>query len=167
MLNATAKFAASINFVHLPRWLTLCGPSGIGKTHLARAAWKQFMEWNRFEVGLDRYNNHIFGNTGAFKSWRKVCAGARDGGFGEIEDMGKEWFLVLDDIGAERDKTGFTTELLDRVLSERRHKWTLITTNLPLEEIANRMDRRIADRMLREGNEVIESNTTSYVHRER
>lgn len=161
MLEATARFAASINYVP-PYWLTLAGTSGIGKTHLCKAVMRQFMEQNRFEVKLDRLEQRIYGNTGTFCDWRKFCADVRSGSFGLMEDLISEWFVVLDDIGTEHDPNGFIASALERVIAGRKGKWTLITCNLSLQQIAERLDTRIASRMLRDNGEVLEINATDY-----
>jgi DNA replication protein DnaC len=57
----------------------------------------------------------------------------------------------IDDIGAEGDryKNNVGTELLRRLLEERRDRYTMITTNVPADMWATRWDARVADRLLR------------------
>jgi DNA replication protein DnaC len=162
LLEETTRFAASLNFTQ-PYWLTLIGDSGIGKTHLARAVWKQFMTENRFETKFNKLENRIYGNTGMWCSWRRACAEFRDGSYGYIEDLSNEWFVIIDDLGAEQDTTGFIASATDRILAGRKGKWTMITSNLFLKEIADRIDTRIASRMLRDGGVVIESKASDYL----
>lgn len=161
LLEAAAKFAASLNYTE-PYWLTLIGESGIGKTHLAKAVWRQFMAENRFELQWSKAEQKTYGNTGQWCNWRKACAEFRDGAYGYIEDLCDEWFVVIDDLGAERDTTGFIASATDRILAGRKGKWTMITTNLTLKEIADRIDTRIASRMLRDGGVVVESRAGDY-----
>lgn len=74
----------------------------------------------------------------------------------KFKEMAKWPVLFLDDIGAERDHTGFSSDQLNSILGQRVGKWTIITSNLPLHKIAE-IDVRISDRMVREkGNELIE-----------
>jgi len=155
-LDGAATFAASINYVSPPHWLTLSGESGTGKTTLARAIYRQFMDQNRFEIQFDKSRNRIVGNTAMFVDWRKLCDSLRGGAYELLEDICEEWFVILDDLGAERDTTGFIASATDRILNSRLGKWTLLTTNLPLSEIAERIDPRVASRMLRDNNVVIE-----------
>lgn len=174
MLDAASKFAASVNYVHPPYWLTISGKSGIGKTHIAKAIHRQFMEQNRFEPSRaepirgaqwfsDRENNRILGNTDWFCDWRKFADDIRSGGYERlIEDACKEWFVIIDDFGAERDPSGFVASAADRILNGRRDKWTLITTNLSLKDIGERMDVRIASRLIRDRNEFVEVEATDY-----
>ena len=154
-LEGAAAFAASVNFTP-PYWLSLCGKSGTGKTLLARAVYRQFMDQNRFELSFDRARNRIQGNTAMFVDWRKFCDQIRGGAYELIEDVCDEWLVVIDDLGAERDTTGFIAAATDRILNSRRGKWTLITTNLPLSEIGDRIDPRVASRMIRGSNQVVE-----------
>lgn len=161
MFEAAQVFAASINYTE-PYWLTLTGKSGIGKTHLARAVWKQWMDQNRFEVKFDKARNRIYGNTGSYINWRELCSQLRSGDYDWIETLCREDFVILDDIGSERDPTGFIASNTDILLNGRLRKWTMITTNLSLKEIADKMDTRIASRMLRDGSVVVECKALDY-----
>ena len=161
MFEAAAHFAASLNFTQ-PYWLTLAGASGIGKTMLARAVYKQFMDQNRFEVKFDPARNHITGNTATFCNWRKFCDDVRSGSFGVVDDLCSDWFVILDDIGSEHDPSGFIASTLDRIINQRQGKWTLITTNLFLDQVAARLDQRVASRLLRNGGVVIECQAADY-----
>lgn len=164
MYSAAATFAASLNFTK-PYWLLLAGATGTGKTHLAHKVWKQFMDQNRFELKLDAANNRIVGNTAMWLDWRRFCKDLRSGGFDAIDDVIKEWFVVIDDVGASRDPSGFVTDVLDQIVAGREGKWTMITSNLTLRDMAIVLDVRIADRMLRHGGVVVEVNTVSYNQR--
>jgi len=164
MLDAATRFAASVNYIHPPYWLTICGDSGIGKTHIARAVHRQFMNTNRFEPKCaDHERNRVVGNTEWFCDWRKFADDIRSGGYERlVEDACDEWFVVVDDFGAERDPSGFIASAADRIMNARRDKWTLITTNLSLKNISERMDVRIASRLVRDRNEVVEVEAQDY-----
>lgn len=161
-MDSTARFAASINFT-APRWLTLAGSSGVGKTHLARAVYRQFMEQNRFELKYDATRGRIYGNTAIYCDWRSACK--QFAVFDLQDDLINEWFVVLDDIATENDRKGDVTAALERIIAGRKNKWTLITCNLSLQQIAERLDTRIASRMLRDNGEVIEVNVMDYALR--
>ena len=67
-----------------------------------------------------------------------------------------DWFVALDDIGAER-ASDFSVSKLDQIIDARLGKWTVITCNFTREQIAEHMDVRIASRLGR-GNNVIVDN---------
>lgn len=131
-----------------PHWLTLSGVSGCGKTMLAKEAYKFAVKY--FEVSKDA----------------KGFTNVRDIYFNKILDMADEWkggiwrnqfdedawLLVIDDLGVERDTTGFIKDRLFTLLEKRLNKWTLITTNLKLKTIQDSYDVRIASRIIRDGN---------------
>lgn len=166
MLDATARFAASVNYTNA-YWLTLSGQSGIGKTHLSKAVLQQFLDQNRFERFPDYEHNRIVGNTEWYCDWRKFADDIRSGSYERlVEDACDEWFVIIDDFGAERDPSGFVAAAADRILNGRRDKWTLITTNLSLKDIGERMDVRIASRLIRDRNEFVEVEAQDYALKE-
>lgn len=171
MYQAAWQYAADLNIKREPYWLVLLGNSGVGKTHLARELYRHFMDYSRFELSVDPEHNRITGNTGQFVDWRKFCGDLRGGSFGRIDDIEDDWFVVLDDVGSEHDPNGFIASALDRIINSRSQlgkvKWTVITCNLTLEQVAERMDTRIADRMMRNHSVVIQSDLDSWTIKER
>lgn len=162
LLKAVASFACDINATR-PYWLSVIGESGIGKSHLAKAVYKTFVETTSFDLDYDPIDNRIFGNRGQFVDWRELCSTVRSGGgWGWVEDICTDDFAVLDDIGVEHDPSGFIASITDRIINARMGKWTFITCNLPLSEIASKLDVRIASRMVRDGNKVIESTAKDF-----
>jgi len=123
---------------------------------LSRAIYRQFMEQNRFELQLDVERQRIVGNTVMFVDWRKFCDNIRGGAYELVDDICGEWFVIIDDLGSERDTTGFIASATDRIINSRRGKWTLITTNLSLQSIGERIDPRVSSRMIRDDNQVVE-----------
>jgi len=145
-----------------PRWLTLLGPSGTGKTYLARMIYR--IARNNL-MGYEGRDGWPHTRLMRWINWRKFCDLIRGGDYTRTEFVIDPWMAVLDDIGAEYDPSGFLTSKLDRVINERLRKWTVVTCNLSLEEISSKLDRRIASRMIRDGNKVIEVNATDFALR--
>jgi DNA replication protein DnaC len=92
---------------------------------------------------------------GGFIGWRKVVDHLRDGDYGIIDAVCNDWFVVLDDIGAER-ASDFSVSKLDQVVDARLGKWTVVTCNFSREEIAEHMDVRIASRLGRGKNVIVD-----------
>jgi DNA replication protein DnaC len=139
-----------------PRWLTLAGPSQRGKTHCAKALWREVKarcEWNP----------HWVNYTPRLIYWPKFVDDMRSGDrFEEFRDMQRWPFLVLDDCGAERDPNGFATEKLNTLLGCRTGRWTIITTNL-LPEDWSKIEPRILSRMARDGSQLVSLTFPAYV----
>lgn len=140
-----------------PFWLSIIGKSGTGKTHCAARLWSLSDKLSWVE---SRYIPRLVYWPAFVESLRvRINEG---GHLAELLDMGKWPLLVLDDIGAERDTTGFASEKLNMLLSMRVGRWTVVTSNLDMEAIAQ-IDRRIASRIVREhGNLFIEMTTRDY-----
>lgn len=139
-------------------WITLMGASGTGKTHCAGRLYR----WahKRCPRQYDPYEIQ-FSESRVY--WPGFIEQLRNGdGYDQLIDM-RQWpVLFLDDIGAERDTTGYAAERLNTLLGTRVGKWTIITSNLNLEQLA-KIDGRISDRIIREpGNVFIELDTVSY-----
>ncbi|HYE29941.1 MAG TPA: DnaA/Hda family protein [Methylomirabilota bacterium] len=146
-----------------PRWLVMLGKSGTGKTHLAkriRDYWEHVAKWY---VHPTTGANLV--RSGMFKDWARTVNDLRNGSYGLLEDMINADFLVVDDIAAEHS-TEFSIEKLMRLFNERLGKWTVITANIPVAGIA-KMDARMASRLYRGGNVVVEFNTQDYGLRSR
>lgn len=141
-----------------PRWLVLLGHSGTGKTMCARRLWKWIVKHKPFNPIHTEYVPY-------FVHWPTfVKEQLREQEYGAYRDMARWPFLVLDDIGAERDATGFSTEHLTSLLNHREFRWTIITSNLLLKEWDS-VDARIADRLLRHNSRIVEITAESYQDR--
>jgi len=94
---------------------------------------------------------------GGFKAWSGVMQDCLDGDYSGIRDMKEDWFLCLDDIGADygRNRELSSSKLYD-ILSARQNRFTVITANLTLEEVGKSMDVRIASRLLRNDSVVVD-----------
>lgn len=157
--HESIRFCAAMASADTPAyWLTLLGPSGTGKTMLARTISRFY---SRHLDALPDENrstpNQQWLRRGGFKAWGGVMDEMMNGDFSGIRDMREDWFLVLDDIGAEhtRNRELSISKLYD-ILNARAGKFTVITANLTLEEVNRQMDARIASRLLRDGGVVVD-----------
>lgn len=135
MKTETARFITAWKRGYTPRWLSLVGTSGSGKTMLARKI-KDIC-------------------CGEFRTWTRITNYLREGEYRWFQDLIRKELLIVDDIGAEY-QTGFVAAKLYELLSERVGKWTVLTANLSLENIGNKLDPRIASRMIRDGSIVVD-----------
>ena len=152
-MDTCAEFAIAFRDGHAPRWVSLLGVTGTGKTHCARRLWNHLSamtDWRTTEF----IRQEIY--------WPKFVSELRSGdAFDRYRDMMAWPVLFLDDVGAERDTTGFASEQLNTLLGCRADKWTILTSNLGLGQIG-KIDPRIADRIIRHPNHFIEVNTVSH-----
>lgn len=161
MLTACQAFCAGMQCNVTPYCLTLCGPSGVGKTLLARGVYRWFKQ-NLWQTQYVAWPNHLATRLSRFDEWPECVAKLQDGRFGLIEQLVEDWFQVIDDVGAEHDPRKFGINGLLRVLNGRQaRKWTILTSNLLLADLA-KLDTRIASRLLRDGNKVIECNAKDF-----
>lgn len=153
-LDSVANFVAEMGAQHegnkavRPHWLTLSGISGCGKTMLAQEVHKfasRYYEFYKTEEGFSDVRNIYFNKIlDMADEWKSGCWRNQ---FDE-----QAWLLVVDDLGVERDTSGFIKDRLFTLLEKRLNKWTLITTNLKLKTIQDSYDVRIASRIIRDGN---------------
>ncbi len=160
MVAAARAFCADLLSNRGPHWISFLGPSGIGKTHLA----KKIGEFYRMQA---RYYRHpiagalLVRSGGYTESWRKRANDLREKNYSRFRDMQNDHLLVLDDIGSEHESK-FVISKLDELLDARLQKWTVITANFSLEQISEKMDARIASRMIRNGSVVIDCDVEDY-----
>ena len=127
--------------------ITLTGPPGTGKTHMLYAVMKRL-----------RHNNRPYQLLTA----PEFCQNARM--YAMADGQERYWtkhlreqqgHILLDDLGAEKT-TDFVLQELYMLISYRElwDKPLLITTNLSLDDIAKKLDDRIASRLA--GGQVLE-----------
>ncbi len=160
--DAVLEFQWEINKAQ-PYWITLCGPSGVGKTMLAKQAQRDFLMRTRFLTKIVR--GQLEGNGLIWVSWRELAPLIVNKQFGWLEDICKEHYVIIDDLGTGNDPWKEVAAAADRIFDARLGKWTLITCNLFLDQVAEQMDVRIASRMQRGGNKVIEIDVPDYATR--
>ena len=160
-LEAARRFVAAI-LAHPWRdgyCLSLCGPSGTGKTMLTEIIFNEirFNRWGFCDAipeAIER--GRLLQFSAASYDIRKVSDGFKVGRYDVVDAMEENHLTVLDDIGADYDPKKITVSKVDRVLRSRRGKWTLATFNLPLSEIAEKLDSRIASFIIRDDNIFVE-----------
>lgn len=160
MLHASLSFCTDMARGEAQRWLTLAGKSGVGKTMLARCI-KRFhascLELGRDEQGYPKVQR------GMFIEWGRALSWMVEGDYSFLRDMADCHLLVLDDIGAEYSRLReLSTSKLYEVLCSRRFRHTVITANLSVEQIADKLDPRIASRLLRDGSQVVDVDVPDY-----
>src|ERR1700757_1856038 len=95
MLTAAENFLRDMAKGEHPRWLSLLGRSGTGKTHLA---WRisRFFKMNA-SIYTDPATGAHLSRRGGFIGWRKVVDHLRNGDYGIIDVVSNDWFVALDD----------------------------------------------------------------------
>ncbi len=132
-LSQAQQFAGS------PRgWLVLMGSYGCGKTHLAAAVANTCVEFGM---------NTIFLTVPDLLDWLRFSYDAPDTSFEErFDELRNAGLLVLDDLGAQ-NSTKWAGEKLFQIVDYRyaRKLPTVVTTNLDLEELDDRIRSRLQD----------------------
>lgn len=147
-----------------PYWLTISGKSGVGKTMLCRSVLYIYSEYlslledeNLTSPGV------IIRRRGGMKHWPSAINDMLNGDYSGIPQLKEDWFVCIDDFAAEYERNReLSVSKLYEVLNCRRGKWTLLTCNLDLPSIAEKLDTRIASRLLRDDGVHINVNTTDY-----
>lgn len=168
LVKACQEWATAFKNGEEPRWLSILGVSGTGKTHCARrlffwangkAEHGRSIQREGFSYydGLEYIPHEIY--------WPDFVQLLKSGhGFSKRDDMKKWPVLFLDDIGAERDPSGFAAEELNTLLGMRVGKWTLITSNKDGEAL-KAVDGRISSRLIRGKNICVGLNTQDFSER--
>lgn len=154
ILAAVKPFASAMQRGESPHWLSLLGSSGIGKTHLSK---KLAEFWDRHcgtRIISASMAEPIQTERSRLISWRTFVREQRGGDFQGINRILAARFAILDDIGTEHDPSGFAKAVLDEILDARLGKWTVVTSNLYLDQLAA-IDSRIASRLVRDGSKVL------------
>lgn len=164
MILAAAQFVKAIKAGAKPYWLTLLGSNGAGKTMVA----KRICSWHR-QSGLfpdrteDLHGVQEIVYAREFCWWPGLARLLKgNDGYGQLHDVEAAAFSILDEIGAELDKSGHVTNCLSNALCARVGKWTIITSNKSLGQIETDVDPRVASRMIRDGSVVVDVDVTDY-----
>lgn len=123
-----------------PWCLVLTGPPGVGKSHIAVATLRRFVEEGRKVAG------------GMFRPEDVLLSEMRaeyDGVETDVVKAAMECeLLVVDDLGSTR-VTDWSASQLVSILNRRESegRGTVVTTNLTLNDLAAMMDERLASRL--------------------
>jgi len=161
----TETFIRSIKTGLQPYALSLLGNSGTGKTMLSKIVMGELRVngWGCIESVAERIEGGKFIRaTASFRDWRRVSDKIKSGEYDIIDALEEPFLLVLDDVGSDYDPSKMVASKLDRLIRSRRGKWTFITCNLLLHQVAEGLDPRIASFMIRDGNKVVEINSTDF-----
>jgi DNA replication protein DnaC len=139
-----------INWIHQtpnPGMLFICGITGTGKSHVA-AGIERFCRLSR-QLAINRMPGGATRtlSTGSWR-WPVLADEFRAKNLSVLPDLFSTDFVLLDDVGAENDPWKEAADKFCQVLSQREHKFTVITSNLTPPEFAA-TDPRITDRLLR------------------
>lgn len=155
-----ARFCAAMAGSETPGyWLSLLGPSGTGKTMIAKRILRFFrahiegaIDENRGRPGVDSFRR-----TGGLLEWPRMVERMTEGDFGFTRQAMDDWLVCIDDIGSEYGKLrDLAIAKLFAILNARQGKFTILTANLGVEQIGE-LDTRIASRLLRHGGVVIDT----------
>ena len=141
-----------------PRWLTLLGPSGTGKTYLGKLMTSRAV----FPAGTGGLYRISWNCTWR---WKDYLGQVYQKHYELREVLSERPFVVLDEIGSNEKVTDFAVEELFQLLEGRLGKWTVITANINLETIASRYDPRISSRLVRDRNVCVAIETIDYALR--
>lgn len=143
--TATRAWCRSIRQRTPAYWLTLFGSSGCGKTFLARHA-RSYLRNHGIDCQL--------------WNWGTAFARLNEPGSELTTHLIHLPALIIDDIGTGYTLSEKSAELhatrLYEILEARIHKHTLLTTNLSPQQIRERLDARIASRLFRGQNTIID-----------
>lgn len=167
MATAATEFVTAVYGCARPHWLCLLGPSGSGKTMLAKIV----MRFIRRHCLLFSPGYGITLTHESYSAkWPVMVAEMKHGDFGTQDlliEQEDKWnrvractykFALIDDIGQVEDaQKSYLMAALGRIADVRMGEWTVWTSNLGLDQIGELLDRRVASRMIRDGNVVVET----------
>lgn len=167
MRDEAVKFTDDMDNGRSPRWLSLLGTSGAGKTMLAKIIYGVFrdhfhmeIDWKATKASQNAECPHgkFIRYRGGFINWGNAINNRMlKGDYDFLDDLRAYSFFALDDIASEYERhRELSASKLYNVLEARSRKWTVITANLSLDQIGTVLDARIASRMIRDNGTVVD-----------
>ena len=155
MRRAAAHFLADMVQGHPPRWLSLLGTSGAGKTFLADLILAAVKRHKLSETEVSLAGISYAGTVRMIfeVSLERMLQSREWGRFGDICNAR---FAVIDEIMGDLVPREISGPKLASLAERRLNRWTVFTANVGLQAIKEMRDARIASRMLRGGSEVID-----------
>lgn len=153
VLPAVREFCSAIlNHEQPRRWLSLLGPSGVGKTHILKQALRFLETPGRWKVKT---------RTGERSPQVAHIIPAVDlTDYTAARDYAKYDLIYIEDIGAgatqDKGAGAVTRSRIMELLQLRSGKWTMLDANLMRRDIASQLDGRIASRLKRDGSWMVE-----------
>jgi DNA replication protein DnaC len=137
------------------RWLSLLGPSGVGKTHVLKQALACLQ--SAAARGLWKIPTPT-GHRGPQVAHLLPAVDLED--FRAARDYAKYDLIYIEDIGSgaalDKGAGAVTRSRIAELLQLRSGKWTLLDANLYRREIEQQIDGRIASRLKRDGSWMVE-----------
>ncbi|MFC5457305.1 hypothetical protein [Prosthecobacter fluviatilis] len=156
VLPAVQAFCSAVIRREPPRrWLSLLGPSGVGKTHVL----KQALECLRSAAarGLWKIPTPT-GHRGPQMAHLIPAVDLTD--FRAARDYAAYDLIYIEDIGSgaalDKGSGAVTRSRVAELLQLRSNRWTLMDANLYRREIEQQLDGRIASRLKRDGSWMVE-----------
>ncbi len=150
-----AYVSAIIKHDRTPRWLSLLGPSGVGKTHILKQAMSALRA--AFSQGVWSLPTAT-GRRGPEMAHLIPAEDLTD--WRAPRDYARYDVIYIEDIGSgalmDKGSGGVVTNRIKELLQLRSGKWTLLDANLYRGEIESQLDGRIASRLKRDGSTCIE-----------
>ena len=155
------RYAESAMKISKNNWAFLTGDVGLGKTHLAIAAFKEAAcQWAEY-IALKNINPYNVGRTDIGRNFRYVTCSSllqelKDSydtdlftEHGTLLKYKDAPLLLLDDLGTER-ASEWQQEKLYIILNHRYNNYlpTIITTNLDSKELEVHINKRMMDRIV-------------------
>jgi len=136
-----------------PYWLTILGPSGVGKTLALKQAFR-----------LLSRNEHLWEiptiSGTRFARCAHIVPGEDLTDWSAPKDFGSYDLLYIEDIGAgatgDKGSGAVLASRVTELLQYRTGRWTMMDANLSRKLIAQQLDPRIASRLKRDGSILLE-----------
>lgn len=134
--------------------------------HVFRDNFHSLINWeksNRTQTDRNPWGQ-VVRDRGGFMNWGNAINNRMlKGDYEFLEDMRHYTFFAIDDIASEYERhRELSASKLYNVLESRLGKWTVITANLPLDAIGEKLDTRIASRMIRDNSVVVDVDVVDY-----